>query len=804
MRPAIKKFVLIPLAAVAAPALLAALAALVYFKTAYFPDWTGELRVKGIHGDITILRDEYGIPHIFAQSARDAFFAQGFVQARDRTLQLELYKRFTAGRVAELVGKDMLPLDKLSRLLDYRGQAEEIYRNLDPRAREIMRAYVDGINAGYESLGSNLPAEFRAFGITPTPWDVYDPLAFSRQATWNNSKDYQTEYLQMRLAEELGTARALELAPYSAPLPEAPARAPALLPFVASGARLAHALAPTLSCNNWALGRDRTVSGKAILVFDAHTGAPVIPVEVYLMHLKGGDELDVAGGAIVGVPGMYSGNTRHIAWGMTNVGGDTQDLYRERVDPHNPGRYLYKGEWRDMAVRREKLCWKKGLPFSKRKQCETVEFHSTVHGPVVSGVLVDQAGRGEVLALRWAGHMPGADLSGYIKMNFAENWGQFREALAHFSHAAQHYTYADRDGNIGYQVGGLMPLREDNVPPALPARGWLGENQWLRLLSIDELPHAYNPAGGALATANHCPVENNRPYYLGSQFAPPQRRNRLVEMLASKDKFSFEDIMRQRRDVYSHTARDIAPVLAADLARSPNPRHREFASALNSWNHTMNKDEWAPLLFETLFYLAARETLADELGGDLAAEYMNDRYMFLERYMLMLRDPQNKWFDDVRTRDKKETREDIVLRAADMAAPFLEKRLGRDRSKWAWGALHRITFAHYASAAAPFLSFLNIGPFPMSGGNETIDRNGFSYKDPFAVRNIGIMRVVVDFADPDAVYAVTTHGQSAWWGSPHYGDQARVWLEGDLIRIPMNYDEALKTSRTRMTLKPAK
>lgn len=773
-----------------------------YIENYYFPDYSGEMSIKGIGGDITIHRDKYGVPHIFAQSPEDAFFAQGFVTARDRPFQLEVYRRAAAGSLSEAIGKDFLDMDKFARIIGYREIGRDILGNMDAESLRYLNAYIKGINAGFDSLGSGLPFEFRALGLKPEKWTELDTAAFSRVVAWGNSMDHGGEYLMMRIAAEAGAEKARLLLPYSYyGLEEDTASAMEAwggLPLLAAGRGLSRFLGVAGACNNWMIGGSKTGSGESILVFDSHQGDPRIPAEVYLVRMRGGEKLDVAGGSIVGVPGVYSGSNGCIAWGMTGAMADSQDLYRERIDPDNPGRYMNDGQWLDFEIEEQEICYREQKADDGR-ECEKFKIRRTVRGPIISGTLDGYEHATEAISVRWSGGVEGLSLNGYIQMNFARDWDGFRAAVAAFDNAPQNYGYADADGNIGRQTFGALHKRRDGEPPPVPAKGWEGENQWGEKLGADDFPWSYNPDTGFIATANNKPPPEDTPFYIAREFAPSERRNRIVELIREQERHSFETIMEMRRDNLSRVARRAVPLIIEDLKAAGRPVLDQMAGKLEGWDYRMDADKPEPLLFEAIMYNLMRDTFIDEMGAALAEEYVLRRTMSLDHFLRLIDDENNEWFDDTRTEDKVETRGDMVERAVRLAKTKIAIEIGNDEEEWKWGAVHRLTLRHYFD---PVVTLMNVGPISRPGGWETVDRYGIDYRAGFRVDQIAILRVVVDFADPGHVHAVLSTGQSGWWMHTNYSDQTDLWLEGGLIAIPFSRDEIEQKAENTLVLKP--
>ncbi|MFH1538932.1 MAG: penicillin acylase family protein, partial [bacterium] len=432
---------------------------------------------------------------------------------------------------------------------------------------------------------------------------------------------------------------------------------------------------------------------------------------------------------------------------------------------------------------------------------------STVRGPVISDMMDDYDRKDEALSVQWTGFQPDIRFDGYARLPLAKNWEEFRAALGEFDISGNHFLFADSEGRIGYQLAGMLPLRAAapaTAPVAapvahLPAEGWNHGEIWPRRLTVDEMPHRFDPPEGMMASANNRPFSANEGHYIGSEFSPPHRRDRIYEILESKEKFTAQELMDSQRDTVSIVARQIMPFMIQDIGSSEKEDHRWIRAELENWDLKMDTGSRAALLFESLFTFAARETFIDELGEKMTAEYLDMSNAFRARFFLMLEDPANRWFDDTRT-EAKETRRDIILRAADRSIEFLTEKIGEERSDWTWGALHTLTIPHYADAVT---KLLNVKVGPVAGSEQTVNRFGYLLSNPFAVTTIPDLRMFVDFNDPDHMYAVIHTGQSGWWGHRNYADQAKMLANAELIPIPFNMEEIKKQAVNRLSLVPA-
>lgn len=772
--------------AVGAVVLLVALAAAALWRATRYPAVSGEQAVAGIDGPIEILRGTYGIPHIFATTPRDAYFGLGFCEAQDRTFQLEIFRRAASGTLAEALGEGVLDLDRFARTVGFRRIAERQIANAPPEALALAQAFCDGINEGNRSLRW-LPPDMAAAGVAPGRWEPIDCMALARLLSWGLAEGARSSALFARLAARLGPERALLLLP---PVPEAPPLDRADAPpvpapggLLAAGERLAERFLPRPACSSWVVGASRAAAGAPIFAYDSHQGGARIPGEVYLAHLVGGDRLDVAGGMLVGLPGVYAGATREIAFAPTNLGGQAQDLIEVDLDTTA------------VMARVERIAVR------GRAEPVALEIRETAYGPLVAeavGLPAAAAGSRRAFALRWAGARPELRLDGYVTMPLARTWEEFRACLAAFEGAAQHYAFASAGGTIAYQVTGPLPRRAA-APPPWPRRAAEVPVEPEPLLTLDELPHLVRPRDDFIATANHRPHRADRPHYLGRAFVPPARHDRLVELLeASGPGATRASLEAAGQDLVSTFARRAAPALAAALSAARTEDARWVGARLRGWDHRLAAEALEPLLFHGLVRETARAALEDDLG-DLLVPWASAQELAEERLGAIFADPASPFWDDVRT-PAVESRGEVVERAALASLALLEEKLGRERSSWRWDRLHRVVFESYLHDVT---GALDLGPFGVPGDDATPFRFGHRIlTDPFKVEVVTLMRMVADLGDPSAIWVSASTGASGWPWHPHWKDQVPLFLEGERVRLPRNRDEIRATCEKRLVLAP--
>ena len=765
------------------------------------PDPARGAALAGLEAPVEVWRDSLGVPHVWARGEEDLFHAMGYVHAQDRLFQMEMFRRVADGRLAEMLGEDLVETDRFLRTVGMGRAAAENEARLTPDERRLLQAYADGVNAWIRDHPGPLPPEFVTLRIRPRPWTVRNSMSIAKIMAWDLA-DWEIGLRVQQALDAVGDSLGMDLLPFypdsgvtilgadaqwtgrgSTPVPAAapaaPARVSGPVPLPQAPPLALHLLesvSASHASNSWVVGGSRTRSGKPILANDMHLALRA-PAIWYLAALHGGG-LDITGMTLPGVPVVVAGHSRHVAWGYTNAMVDDVDFFVEQVDSANPNRYRTPDGWAEMTVRPETIQVKGGRPVVQ-------VVRTTRHGPVLSDV--DERGGNRVLAMQWTAHAPSTEVSALLRMNRARNAAEFTEALRGFNNPHQNVIYADRDGVFGYWMGGRVPLRRagDGV---LPAPGWTGEADWTGWLDFDQHPHVQNPADGFVVTANNRQVGPEYPWRITSNWAEPWRALRIRQLVEAGRGLTADDVARQQmdvRDVWAlrHLPRAVAAAERAGL--------EDAARALRGWNGEARIDSRAAALFYTWF-----EELRTRVGSD---EFRGGAVYFPRTAMdRVLARGGGAWVDDATT-DAVETLDEVAAAAMRAAVETVGAQT--------WGELHRTHIDHPMGVAAPLeRAFdLNIDPFPSHGSFYTVSVSGFSRREPPFTNSYGSsQRHVVDMADVDGGggFVIPT-GQSGIPFSRHYRDQTPLWRQGRLWLIPLDRDRAEARAVSRMTLRPA-
>jgi penicillin amidase len=774
----------------------------------------GQLLLAGLKHPVRVVRDEKGMPFIYAADTEDAMFAQGFVMAMDRLFQMELIKRLAAGRIGELIGRQARNLDAQMRTLGFHRQAQRHLQILNARTKTFLQKYVDGINAFITTQPASIPLKFKLAGSRPTPWTPADVLAILYLMGWDNAANLHNEIVSQVLVEKLGWKRASQLFPLNlnpAEDVESGKSGSATPPPIASlgSGTLDRLLAFTeerplrVSSNNWVVGPGRSLSGKPILANDPHLDASMLPGPWYPCGLIT-PQFRAVGVTIAGTPGLVIGRTDHLAFGITDAYGDAQDLYVETVDPNDPRRYLEGTRYIPFEVIEETLRFKdKRAPGGYAS--ETIHIRATRRGPVIDDMLPPlkalnpPSGGGNVITMRWSAFEAMGPSLGFERFLTCRNAMQFRDALKDIRQICLNYVFADQEGHIGWHVTGRLPIRnpgDGHLPYVV--RG--GGDNWHGWIPFEQMPHADDPVSGWIGTTNNKTVTAAYPYYYSDYFATAVRQERLMQLMADKTPQKAVDHWRYQRDILNLKAAGIAPLMAKALLKYPDTA--EMGRRLGTWNHLDSADQVAPTLFHAIFNEFARLVYVDELGETATDIMLSNTCYWDERLLSMIEEGISPWFDDIRTPDIKETQDMLWHRAALNAAARLAASWGKDRAAWQWGKVHRYEFISPIARKGPLKRWLGGGTYPAEGSGDTLCRAKSAYGDLSKVTLMASLRMVVDLGDPDKLLAVLPGGVTGRLFDPHTTDQIKPFIDGKVVYWWFS-DKAIKDhTKHELTLIP--
>jgi penicillin amidase len=818
-----------------------------------YPPTTGTVSMSGLSAPVTVSRDVNGLVRIEARTPADLFRAQGWVHASERFWQMEVWRHISAGRLSELFGSATLDDDRFIRTLGWRQAAQRDLDAASPETRAALDAYAAGVNDYVAAHPGSLGPAFATAGAlagtgagldghAPEQWTPLDSVAWGKVQAWGLGGDYDAELWRI-----LAVKQGLDPALFPTLFPPYPADAPVIMPTAVGAAGDARTAARTsavsagatadqaaalrrlaglggrvmalagisgasqlagrsgLGSNDWVVSGSRTASGAPILADDPHL-TQMAPSIWFVNHLACATvddacPYDVTGVSFPGVPGVIVGHNARIAWGVTNVNPDVQDIFLATLDPADPGRYLTPTGSEPFTVRTETIEVAGDQPY-------TVTVRETADGPVLNDVVDGLGDLPELLTLRWtATDRASGTLDSFLALDRAASWDDFLAALSTYGAPSQNFVYADVDGHIGWKIPGTIPIRADGTPAWLPASTAAGDGAWTGTVPFDELPSLYDPPAGMIVTANNAPVDDGYPYYLGRAWDPGFRAARILELLAeaaSEGGVTPDDVAAIQDDGFDTRARTVIPYLEA--ARPTTDDGMRVLQAIAGFDGQCTPSSVGCTAYETFEYALLRYLFDDELGDALARDYVGtDPSRVALRNLLAL--PQDPLWDRAETAGVTEGRDAMITAAVDQAGRLLRDALGRP-SDWTWGRLHRITWAEQTlgtSGVGPLGFLFNVGPYPAPGAGDAVNNTGTdlgagyadpadpestpgSLRDVFATTYAPSMRMIVPMSDLDGARIVHAPGQSGHPFSRHYADLADDWLAGR--SVPLRYSAA--------------
>jgi len=772
--------------------------------------------LRGLDQPVEIIHDRWGIPHIYAATEKDLFYAQGFNAACDRLFQLEMWRRRATGTLSEILGRRVLGHDIAARLFKPRNDLKRELNHYHPRGEEIIGSFVRGMNAFIDRTEANpelLPVEFRLLGIKPGRWtsevvisrhnglfrNARDEAAIARLGSiigfeqLRNLLDLHPGEPELRAESDLRTnpipSDLLELYEAYRAQPEftpqdimTPLRS-ALQPPFSSGPFF---IAPDFplaevenwGSNNWVCSGKRTASGFPLLANDPHRQLQ-IPSLRYWVHLNG-PGWNVIGGGEPALPGVSIGHNERGAWGLTIFAIDQEDVVVYDLNPESKNQYRYDGKWEEMTVIRESI-------FIKGEGPVEVELKFTRHGPVIKESLKQNKAYGLRAAWLEVGCAP---YLASLRLDQAKTWEEFREACRYSLAPSENMIWADRDGNIGWQVVGIAPLRK-GWNGLLPVPGD-GRFEWLGYLPILELPSAWNPPEGYIATANQDNIPPDYPHSLGFMWAEPDRQARIVEVLSTEKTMDVRKMAALQQDVLSIPARQLVGLLKG--VNSVDPKIKKALAALLDWDFQLQPDSTAAAI-----YACWRRHLSEEVWKRLLPEKVQRffPYRSQKRMMDFLMNPGAKSGQEV-----ERERNRMLLFALERALQELAAKFGPEMNDWKYGheKFHHIKIRHPLSKALEkeWQGKYDLGPYPRGGDGTTVNNTSNSDHQTSGAS----FRMIVDLENWDNSIGTNTPGQSGNPESPHYADLFLSWARGEYFPVFFSRGKVESVAEKITLLKP--
>ncbi len=768
------------------------------------PRTSGTLVVEGLHSNVKIYRDSYGIPHVFAQNETDLLFAMGYVVSQDRLWQMDLNRRAATGTLSEIFGSTTLEIDRFIRTIGLPIIANELALNISSKSKSILNAYADGVNAYLAQNQDRLPNEFILMQYHPQIWKIEHSLAYQRLMAWNLEMAWRIDPVFGELLDRVGAKKMNEI------WPNYPTIAPTIISSQYSQFNLlqntlnnfTHGLlnlvgyaGPGLGSNSWVVSGQHTNTGKPILANDPHL-AHQNPSIWYEIHLKA-PGIDCYGVSLPGIPGIVIGHNQAIAWGLTNVMADGCDFFVETMNPDNRNQHFYQGKWCETRKITEEI---------QVKDQSSVNWIArfTHQGPIISDLHPVLTNSSKVISLKWNGHLISDETFAFYEIMKAKSWDEFVDGLQYFSVPAQNYIYADTAGNIGYYCAGSIPIRRSG-DGLIPQPGWNKNYEWRDWIQFTRLPHLYNPTEGYIVTANNKVVDKRYPYFITTYWEPPYRAERIKELLTEKDKFELNDFKKIQLDIFSKHAQFLMPFILKVLPQfEQNTELRTyFCHSLQNWDLNLGDQSGASTIFEVFLTKLFKNIFFDEMGDTLFQNFMELPNIPIRITDILIAQGTSEWFDNIETQNKKETITDVLLTSLEETFEYLVSNYGEIVYDWRWGKLHSVTFEHALGKKKPLDNLFNIGPFPLGGSCTSVNNASYALnKKDFHTLVGPSMRQIVDLSNRNNSLVVITTGQSGHPLNKHFKDQTPLWLNGKYRRAITDSLEICNSDFELLILKP--
>lgn len=774
----------------------------IYLQTTA-PDYSDNVTLEGLKNEVEVLYDNYGVPHIYAQNEEDAYYALGYVHAQDRLFQMEMLRRAAGGRLSEILGEDLIKVDKLFRTLGINKFAKEhAAKFLSADTADFQKAalaYQKGINQ-YIKTGKT-PLEFTIIGIPKeefTPEDIYLAVGFM---SFGFAEGLRADPVLEKIRTEYGEAYLADFAI------ETPADAEKIKNYKgviknSHGDSLIASLHEALSkipvplwsgSNGWVMAGSRTESGYPILENDTHIGFGQ-PAVWYEAHLEYPGK-SFYGHHIAGIPFGLLGNNRFSGWGLTMFENDDADFFKETINPENPNQVKFKDQWEDLLVRKE-------IIKVKDKPDVELEVRSSRHGALVNGI-VENTPNDQAVALSWVlTKETNLALQAAWLLNHAQSFRDAEKGAATFSAPGLNVMYADVDGNIAWWACAKLPVRPKHVRTKLFLDGASGNDEYLGYYDFTKNPQSVNPPWGYVYSANNQPDSVDGILYPGYYY-PKARAGRIVAYLSKDKKWKLDDMKEMNLDVVSISTPAVAKEMAAVLTSLNKSEFGAMINLLQNWNGDHKKTDTAPSVYYNLlsqiYYLAMKDEIgAEALNSILATSVPKNS---VNRF---IKNDQSPWWDDVKTKDVTETRAMIFEKAALKTLSLLSETCGEKPEEWVWGKIHTLKHNHPLGAVKLLDKFFSVGPFDVDGGNEVLNNLHFELDTTgyFHVNGGPALRKIMDFSSVESGETISPSGQSGNVMSQFYSDQAEMYATCKFRKMLMNRTEIEGVSENKMVLKP--
>ncbi len=770
-----------------------------YSKTLH-PVYNGEIKIKNTTEDVTVYFDDIGVPHINAQNQKDAYLALGYVHAQDRLWQMELVRRIAAGRLSEILGKELLSVDQFFSGLGIEEAANKTIASLDKSSQAyiLTQAYLDGVNQFIKN--GKTPLEFILLGLEKEKYTIKDIYNVFGYMSFSFAVAHKTDPLLTEIKEKLGAPYLSELLGFAGEnltvnKTSIPEKINATISRAVSSIMDDLPVSPFIGSNSWVIAPEKTKNGKVIFANDPHIGFSQ-PSVWYQNHIKTPD-FEIYGFNIALMPFPLMGHNRAYAYGMTILANDDLNFYIEEDNPENSLEYKTIDGYEKYQLVDKTIHVKNAIDTN-------FQVKVSRHGPIMNGLIkhvIDE----RPIAMNWIyTQLPNEMLEVSYGISHANSMRDFKKSVAKIHAPGLNVMYGDAKDNIGWFSSAKLYQLRDGLSSKTYLNGASGNDEIIEYLPFEENPQAINPTWKYVYSANNQPDSVRGKLYQG-YYQPQDRAKRIVELLDEKNDFTKKDVSKMIYDVKSSTVSEISKGLLKSVEKSKGTAsERKAFSIIENWDGNYLKTSVGPTIFNRFLYEFLKETYNDELGDSFQL-FINSQ---LQDQVLPLQVNREKsvWWDNISSKDKIETRTDIVNLAFKNAIAFLQNQLGENIEDWTWNRVLSIEHEHAIGKAGGLLrTFFNVGPFETIGGNEVINNQIFNLDSTgyYKVTAGPSTRRIVDFSDVENSLAILPTGQSGNVFSEYYKDQTEKYLEGEFVKMNLNQAE-IEQSKNVLTLKTEK
>jgi len=752
--------------------------------------YEGTISDLDVEDKVEVYFDDYGVPSVFASNDSDMFKAAGYIGARDRLFQMSFMKYAYKGQLSLVLNDSLFAEDTFLRTLGFEKIAKETLEKVPSSTLQHLEDTCFGINTYVQSLSpQDYPLEFKLIGVEKLP--IFEPLdivALSTMMAWELQGGWDSELFFGAINEQLGSDYLNEILPFYNDSFITIASNDVLLKsyqdFASDTKKIREILKTDrdgYGSNAWVVSGSKTDTGFPLLANDPHLSYGQ-PPWWYEIRLKS-DNYNFGGYGLYGFPLPVIGHNDHIGWGFTNVMTDDMDFYVETLN-EDKTQYMLDGIWKDLKIEQETISLKSG-------DKKTIIIRSTHRGPIVSDIHPDAKGQSKAISFKWTEFDAFDETTALFMLAKATNWDEFSDASKLFGAPGQNWTYADKDGNIGWRPNSKIPIRL-GAEQLIPFDGSTSKHDWTGYVPFDEMPYVYNPEKGYISNGNNKTIDDDYPYYISRYWADPSRGEQIDRRLKVNSKLDVEDMKSILNEITSPFAQEYSTLFIKNYSEGFSENGDEIYDILNGWDGVESIDSDATVVFHAIYIQLVQNLFQDELqsfGNDSFDTFYSLKYIRSLAIRSIFDRNATLWVDNVLT-SKKETLNDIVNQSFDDAHDFLTKNYGNPK-ELTWGDVHQVTYRHRLNGDPLVKRFINfsIGPFPMAGSGMTPRAASYSVSDPFDVRAGSSMRRVIDFANFDNGFSILPTGQSGVFKSPHYRDQTSLYNKGKFK--PFKFSESV-------------